>query len=161
MNPNPLDQLKDIHLPTEVSWWPIAPGWWLLALLVLLVLFTLWKLWRKSRQASQRYQQIVTAVDELEADSQLDEKEWLAALSALLRRLAINLDGRQQSAGLVGKEWLAYLDKQGNTQAFTQGVGQVLASSPYQASVDYNRKELLTLVRRWLKVQSRRGPTHA
>jgi hypothetical protein len=28
--PNPLDQLRDIHLPEPVSSWPMAPGWWLL-----------------------------------------------------------------------------------------------------------------------------------
>ena len=29
--PNPLDQLRDIHLPEPISWWPPAPGWWILA----------------------------------------------------------------------------------------------------------------------------------
>jgi hypothetical protein len=29
---NPLDQLRDIHLPDPVSWWPMAPGWWFLIL---------------------------------------------------------------------------------------------------------------------------------
>jgi hypothetical protein len=26
---DPLAQLRDIHLPDPVSWWPIAPGWWI------------------------------------------------------------------------------------------------------------------------------------
>ena len=30
-----LAQLADIHLPAEVSYWPPAPGWWVLALLLL------------------------------------------------------------------------------------------------------------------------------
>ena len=39
MNPqDPLAQLRDIHLPEPVSWWPPAPGWWLLAVLVLIAL---------------------------------------------------------------------------------------------------------------------------
>jgi len=42
MNPapqaNPLDQLRDIHLPEAVSWWPLAPGWWLLMVLTCLLL---------------------------------------------------------------------------------------------------------------------------
>ncbi|MDD9890866.1 MAG: DUF4381 domain-containing protein, partial [Gammaproteobacteria bacterium] len=31
-----LAQLADIHLPGEISYWPPAPGWWVLAALLLL-----------------------------------------------------------------------------------------------------------------------------
>ncbi|MEM7194830.1 MAG: DUF4381 domain-containing protein [Pseudomonadota bacterium] len=30
---NPIDQLRDIHLPASPGWWPPAPGWWVIALL--------------------------------------------------------------------------------------------------------------------------------
>src|SRR5262245_66626316 len=29
--------LRDIHLPGAISWWPPAPGWWVLAALAMLV----------------------------------------------------------------------------------------------------------------------------
>ena len=32
---NPLDQLEPLIAPAPISWWPPAPGWWLLALLAL------------------------------------------------------------------------------------------------------------------------------
>jgi hypothetical protein len=38
---NPLDQLADIHTPTEVDWWPLAWGWWLLAAVILLAILGL------------------------------------------------------------------------------------------------------------------------
>ena len=31
-----LEQLADIHLPTEISYWPPAPGWWILSILVVI-----------------------------------------------------------------------------------------------------------------------------
>ena len=30
-----LEQLADIHLPIDISYWPPAPGWWFLGLLCL------------------------------------------------------------------------------------------------------------------------------
>ncbi len=42
---DPLAQLKDIHLPGNVHNYPIAPGWWLIALLLLaLTIFSVIKL---------------------------------------------------------------------------------------------------------------------
>ena len=36
--PDPLAQLRDIHLPEPVSWWPPALGWWLVAMTVMTLL---------------------------------------------------------------------------------------------------------------------------
>ena len=35
---DPLAQLRDIHLPDPVGFWPLAPGWWILGLLILILL---------------------------------------------------------------------------------------------------------------------------
>ena len=55
MNPESLP-LKDIHLPADVPWWPLAPGWWVLlaALLVLTLLIHWLAVWRRgvSRRVS-------------------------------------------------------------------------------------------------------------
>lgn len=40
MNNPALEQLRDIHLPQAVHWWPPAPGWWIVAALVLAL--TIW-----------------------------------------------------------------------------------------------------------------------
>ena len=49
-----LSQLRDIHLPPPVSWWPLAPGWWLLlGTLLLLTAIAFW-LWRRRRRSNWR-----------------------------------------------------------------------------------------------------------
>ena len=40
MNNPALEQLRDIHLPQAVHWWPPAPGWWVVAALILAL--TIW-----------------------------------------------------------------------------------------------------------------------
>ena len=49
---DPLAGLRDIALPAAVSWWPLAPGWWLLLGLVLLfaLALPLWLWWRHRRR---------------------------------------------------------------------------------------------------------------
>ncbi len=49
MNNPTLEQLRDIHLPEAVHWWPPAPGWWLVA--ALLLALTIWL----SRSLQARY----------------------------------------------------------------------------------------------------------
>ncbi|HCH75615.1 MAG TPA: DUF4381 domain-containing protein, partial [Pseudomonas sp.] len=41
---NPLDQLAPLISPDPISWWPPAPGWWLLGLVLLMALGLLWRL---------------------------------------------------------------------------------------------------------------------
>ena len=41
MNNPALEQLRDIHLPQAVHWWPPAPGWWIVAAVVLALMIWL------------------------------------------------------------------------------------------------------------------------
>ena len=41
MQENPLQQLRDVHLPLEPGWWPPAPGWWLLICSCIVAVFFL------------------------------------------------------------------------------------------------------------------------
>ena len=38
MQSDPLAQLRDIQLPADISWWPLAPGWWVLVILAALTI---------------------------------------------------------------------------------------------------------------------------
>jgi len=85
--PNPLDQLRDIHLPEPISWWPLAPGWWILIIASCLLLAWLInllyrryiaKLYR--RQALKKLQQLTLA----------DDSSQLRELFELLKQTAIS-----------------------------------------------------------------------
>jgi hypothetical protein len=150
-----LAKLKDIHLPSAVSWWPLAPGWWiLLALFLVMLVLVIYLYIRSQRKTSQEIiiEQSLQIFYQLQQQS-LTPKILIMELSELLRRTAISLYGRDEVANLAGDDWLRFLNKHGSTKAFTEGVGRALAEQPYRPNVDYNRDALLGLTNDWLKKQ--------
>ena len=133
--PDPLAALRDWHLPDPVSWWPPAPGWWLVAGLALGAIALAVVLGRRRwRQGAA----VRTALGELEflrgqLGAGLDPGGFAAAVSILLRRLALTRFPRERVAGLSGASWLAFLDATGGGDAFSHGPGRMLAELPYRA----------------------------
>ena len=163
MSPQALD-LRDIHLPDPVGWWPPAPGWWmLLGLLVVLGLCGNY-LWR--RHLRKRHSVRNIAQQELSRLRQeyrrYDDVAALARkLSVLLRRSCISLEPRHHSAGLTGEAWLAHLDKDLADARFSNGPGRLLLDAPYRhrPPIDTEAQGLLQVCQDWvdrLPIQDRR-----
>jgi ABC-type transport system involved in Fe-S cluster assembly fused permease/ATPase subunit len=97
---DPLAQLSDIHLPANVHGYPIAPGWWLLAVIVLaLVIYGLLKLRRvmiKRQAKKMALKQLSTATD-------------ISAMVALLKWAALQYFPRPQVAHLTGHAFKSFL----------------------------------------------------
>jgi len=150
--------LRDIHLPEPISWWPLAPGWWLLlvsALLILCALYLVIKIYR-SRQLKR---DITTELERIKQQfQQTQNKSQLAkSLSILLRRASISYYPKTNIAGLTGKHWLAYLDKTNiklsEKTSFKSNAGKVLLSAPYlpeNTELDFDAQLLINLCESWL-----------
>lgn len=150
--PEIIQRMHDIQLPAEPGWWPPAPGWWGLALLVAIVGAVAVWLWRY-RFAVRR--EALRELSRIERDFRRhkDGVALTAALSSLLRRVALARDGRRAVARLHGEAWLAYLDRRAGDDAFTAGPGRVLATLHFAGSGDggVDGAALLRLVRRWIR----------
>lgn len=85
---NPLDQLRDIHLPPPVSWWPPAPGWWILALLAAFSCLMLgYRLRRRWQEQHYRREANAALIQLREGfDQHGDQQRYLHDLLALLRQ---------------------------------------------------------------------------
>lgn len=90
---DPLAQLKDIHLPADIHNYPIAPGWWLIALIILAsVIFSTVKLkqfFAKRKAKKRALQQLKNANDTTVIVSTL---KW-ALLQYFPRQQVANLSG--------------------------------------------------------------------
>jgi hypothetical protein len=150
---DPLAGLRDYHLPATLSWWPPAPGWWLLGLLLISGLGVLaWWLARRRRchAAARQAVQELQVLRERMAE-QGDAGEFVRRLSILLRRFAMVSFSQRRVAALTGEAWLRFLDEHGGDGRFNQGVGRQLAELPYRPHITpASTQEMALLVEHWI-----------
>ncbi len=154
----PTLNLRDIHLPDPISWWSLAPGWWLLIITVFMIT-AIFFLSRKIYRSRQLKRDIHAELDVIKQQFQKTENrsQLAKSLSILLRRASISFYPAKDIAGLTGESWLAYLD---NTNAnpikdkkFQSETGQALLTAPYlpeNATLDFDTQALINLCESWL-----------
>ena len=145
MESDPLQQLRDVHLPPDPAWWPPAFGWWLLAVLVIAAV--IWLI-RKAILAHRKRAPIRSAKALLgdmyaayEA-GQLSAVEFLHQSNELLKRLLVRAFGRQEYARMSGDPWLRELDHVSCSDDFTAGSGRVLGAERFRPDPEINVDEL-------------------
>lgn len=147
MNPD-LSQLRDIHLPAPISWWPPAPGWWLLAVLVVAIVIGLMIMAHRRQRDNWRRSALLELTQlRQQYDSQPSAPQTIVSgLSVLLRRVAISCFPRGEVAMLSGDKWLAFLDRSmGEGAPFQSGKGRLLAVAPYMPGASIPADAMLEL----------------
>lgn len=153
--------LEDIVLPATISWWPPAPGWWILTIFCLVLLVALAGLLRR-RWYARAYQR--QALNELKQyQQQYQQHQDLAALcrdiNRLLKRVAIARFGKAAVAHLSGNAWLDFLQHNGPPD-FPLETAQQWQVVCYQAESHWPAvadTELLAMARQWIQ----KNPHHA
>lgn len=147
--------LRDIHLPDPISWWPLAIGWWIVLGCVILFSILAACLAKRFLKSTLR-KEAAKELDKIEMMFQKteDTSQCVSALSALLRRAAISQkDNGKKAAGLTGRKWLERLDQPLDKPEFSQGIGQLLITAPYQPSIDKeSAAQLIELCRKWVNI---------
>ena len=149
---DPLAGLRGYHLPEAVSWWPPAPGWWVVGALALALLAGLgwWAARRWRRRAAARAAARELAQLRATYVWQHDATAFVRGLSRLLRRYVLAAFPQQRAAALTGEDWLAFLDRHGGKGRFQHGPGRRLLSAPYQPAAVDAVDELAALVADWI-----------
>ncbi|WP_421999197.1 DUF4381 domain-containing protein [Reyranella sp.] len=141
-DPADLANLRDLALPPDVSLWPPAPGWWvlaaaLLALVLLVVLAGVQRYWRNAY----RREALRMLADAAASD-----------ISAVLKRAALVAWPRAEVAPLSGEAWLAFLDRSGRTTAFSSGPGRAIETLAFGGSATASEQDGARLAARaWLR----------
>jgi hypothetical protein len=150
---DPLAQLRDIHLPAPVDWWPPAPGWWLLGLLLLALLGAI-SAWALRRRRRRRYRRV--ALREVDAayarwQQHNDARTFLQELNRLLKQAALSAFPPARVAALNGAQWLEFLDSTLPRPQFDRASTRVLADIYRADPAPLQADELRSAARIWLR----------
>ena len=105
-----LEQLKDIRGLQEISLWPPAAIWQIIAALIIIAL-TVGLHFYQRRQSYNRSWQKKALIRIEELKSSVDSPEIIAELFELIKQIAMARFGRQDCASLTGVKWLEWLQK--------------------------------------------------
>lgn len=150
--------IKEIVLPETVSYVPQTVGWWILLVVIGLLLawwvYQRYIKWRSNRYRRQALLELALIAQQL--DQEPERASALAAISALIKRTAIEAFGRSNVAHLSGRLWLEFLDRTGSTNSFSQGPGRLLPDFAYAKQETLNEMskvmidQILVLVKDWI-----------
>ena len=105
MNPEMmLSQLAPLREPPPISWWPLAPGWWVLIVLAVIAITAL-TAWLTKRHRQRHYRRVaLLALSELRLQQAGGD-----AINRLLKAAALQAYPPDQIAALHGPSWLQFL----------------------------------------------------
>jgi hypothetical protein len=102
-----LDQMHDIIIPPSVSFWPLAPGWYALALLVVTYGFYVGlKYWFTYQKNLYRRE----ALEVLDALQEEDASQEISILLGLMKRVGLQHYGRERVAALSDDAWWDFME---------------------------------------------------
>lgn len=135
MQPDLLQQLRDIHVPADPLWWPPAPGWWLLAAAILLgcilaVRFA-YRTYRR-RRPIKRTRRLYQALHARLRAGEIPAETYVHESNELLKRLLIHGLGIQAARPASDTAWLRMLDECYGSAAFSDGPGQILGNERFR-----------------------------
>jgi uncharacterized protein DUF4381 len=161
---DPLAELRGIHLPAPIGFWPPAPGWWIAAgLLAAATLVAFVVVRQRRRSVGVRALRELAAIGRAPAAGDLQALG--ASLAELVRRVALVRFGARV-ASLHGASWEAFLREHApekrwlRRKTFAGDAGHVLALAPYvppgaacltAEGVSIDRDGLLAAARTWIR----------
>ena len=156
-----LEQLADIHLPAAITYWPPAPGWWVLAAFVLAAL--VWASLQVLQQIRQR-KICAYALKELdkihqefeENDRSSEEAENSAQLlfvnqfNSVIRRVALWHYPNSGIASLGGAAWVDFIKEKGDSSGMTKEIAEAISQGRFKPHCEVDVNALDQFGQQWI-----------
>lgn len=153
MQPDLLQQLKDIHVPADPLWWPPASGWWLLTIAAVFgILFAVQQAYRyhRRRRPIRRARSLYKGLYERLSAGEVPARQYVNESNELLKRLLIHGLGRREARPAEGAAWLLLLDECYGSPAFSEGPGRILGDERFRPAPTIETESLHGLLASFL-----------
>lgn len=139
-----LENLRDIHLPEPVSWWPLAIGWWvLIGFILVTVVLSLFYIYYRRRTLKFAALAELSELRKRYTKTELTKTAMATELSVLLHRIAIHLQDREHGVK-ADKAWCHYLSK--GDKGMSAEVAEFISQAPYRNIEDRSAPDVNTLL---------------
>ena len=144
MNPDPgsLENLRDIAELPPVSWWPLAPGWWVVLMALAAVLIGAavhaWRSWQANTYRRAATEELSTATS-------------VAEIADILKRCALCAYPRVDVASLSGARWCQWLETTSGTKV-PESVQQSLTAGGFSDRSVMDTAPTAAFAAKWIKL---------
>ena len=146
------EQLRDVHLPDAVSWWPLAWGWWVLFILLMLsvgaALFLIVQKYKKNRYRKLATTELNNVFEAWQNDQQTHV--YLHRANDTLKRVVLQSEQNNLMTTLSGQAWVEQLNVWAK-KPLTENSKNALAFECYKESPSSDIKALHADLIYWLK----------
>lgn len=149
---DPLAQLKDIHLPESIGWWPLAAGWYVaIGLFCVFVASLCYWFYKKRRDAQAKNQALRLLLQYTERyERERNAAMTCAQVSELLKRVALAYFPRHDIASLHGEAWIHFLNQSARGVDFA-AVKTLLLETPFKNTDSVDVTPLLKNAESWIR----------
>lgn len=149
-----LSQLKDVHAPDPITFWPLAFGWWVLIILSTLAIISLsfWFLKRRlkstwKRQAQKRFEALCAIY------KQQPSAGNLLKINRLLKQALSSANNKRDYLHFCENEWADTLKsvKHKNVSILQEQEISILSKGIYGRQTDILDSEALNRISLWIK----------
>jgi len=132
-DPDSLQLLHDIVLPAPVPWWPLAPGWYVLAIIVIIVFAGLAIRWALRYRKNYYRREALAQLDAIFQKMQSPDARTAALVKTaiLVKQVALVSFDRPRVAPLSDEPWRRFLTDVGQTGALTPEISGLVDNVLY------------------------------
>lgn len=146
-----ISQLKDIHLPSAITEWPISFGWWTLLTVIILAIIVGTYLWFQERRKSAKKRAALVLLDHQYDQFKASDNSqvFLQQSNQILKRYC--LDKYPDAVSLSGPAWTDFLIRHSHKTFFDADLANAISQGLYQAHCHYDAQALYLACSSWLK----------